>query len=63
MDFKQVLLTWPDDHDVTDAFCLVGSGPGLDKCFRFDLLPSGARQATLELAPGTYEVKVNLLAP
>ena len=61
MDFKSVFLTWPENHDVTDAFCIVGSAAGLDKCFRFDLLPSGVKQATLEIAPGTYEVKVSLL--
>ncbi len=61
MDFKSVFLTWPANHDVTDAFCLVGSEPGLDKCFRFDDLPNGLKQATLQISPGTYEVKVSLL--
>ena len=58
MDFKTILLNWPIDHDATEAFCLVGSEPGLDKCFRFEVLSNGIMQAALHILPGTYEIKV-----
>ena len=60
MDLKTILLNWPADNDATEAFCLVGTEPGLDKCFRFEVTTNGTMQATLHITPGTYEVKVLL---
>ncbi len=60
MDLKTVLLNWPRDHEVNDAICIIGSEPGLAECLRFESLPNGLKQATLKVAPGTYEIKVIL---
>lgn len=61
MELQTVLLNWPESHEAMDAFCLVGSKPGLDRCFRFDVLDDGGMQAVLHIAPGTYEIKVSVL--